>query len=215
MLAMFFKRTIPTAVAMAVGALVLIGALLPMPRPGASGIIPILWLTRFVLIRWAMVLAAFAFFLGFLHLLRVHLVRLGRRAKGWSTSLLILVSACVTLTLVLWQGAEGQLSRQLFDNILVPGESALFALTAVTLILAGMRIFRVRRTAGSALFLAVALIVLIGTVPYVGFMGDLASWIQTVPALAGMRGLLLGVALGTILSGMRVIVGLTRPHSDD
>ena len=200
------KRTLPTAVAISVGILVLLGSFLPISP---------LREVRLFLIQWAMVLGVFAFILAFLHLLRVHLTRLGRRGKGWSTSLLVVLSAISVLLLVSTQGPTSQWSQHLMNDFLVPGESALLALTAVTLVLAGMRMLRARRTAGSILFLLIAVLMLVGTVPYVGILGEIADWIQGVPALAGMRGLLLGVALGTTMAGLRVVFGATRPHSDD
>ncbi|RLC90652.1 MAG: hypothetical protein DRI37_00810 [Chloroflexi bacterium] len=200
------KRTLPTAVAISTGILVLLGSFLPVSP---------LREVRLFLIQWAMVLGIFAFILAFLHLLRVHLIRLGRRSKGWSTSLLLVLSAISVLLLVSTQGPTSQWSQHLMNDFLVPGESALLALTAVTLVLAGMRMLRARRTSGSILFLLIAVLMLVGTVPYVGILGEIADWIQGVPALAGMRGLLLGVALGTTMAGLRVVFGATRPHSDD
>ena len=200
------KRTLPTAVAISAGILVLLGSFLPVSP---------LREVRLFLIQWAMVLGIFAFILAFLHLLRVHLIRLGRRGKGWSISLLVVLSAISVLLLVSTQGPTSQWSQHLMNDFLVPGESALLALTAVTLVLAGMRMLRARRTSGSILFLLIAVLMLVGTVPYVGILGEIADWIQGVPALAGMRGLLLGVALGTTMAGLRVVFGATRPHSDD
>ena len=200
------KRTLPTAVAISTGILVLLGSFLPVSP---------LREVRLFLIQWAMVLGIFAFILAFIHLLRVHLIRLGRRGKGWSISLLVVLSAISVLLLVSTQGPTSQWSQHLMNDFLVPGESALLALTAVTLVLAGMRMLRARRTSGSILFLLIAVLMLVGTVPYVGILGEIADWIQGVPALAGMRGLLLGVALGTTMAGLRVVFGATRPHSDD
>ncbi len=209
-----FKRIIPTAIAISVGLLVLLGVFIPVSP---------LTEIRALLLDWAAVLGVFALILAYLQLLRVHLTRLGRGAKGKSTSLLIVLSALGAFALVLWQGPTAAASQALLLGLLAPGQTALLALTAVTLVLSGMRIFKVRRNAGSVLFLAIVLIMLLGSiplaiVPYQGVMGTLvglADWLQRVPALAGMRGLALGVALGILLTGLRVLFGTTRPHSDD
>lgn len=208
------KRILPTAIAIGAGLLVLLGAFIPIsPLPEA----------RALLIDWAVVLGAFAFVLAYLQLLRVHLTRLGRGGKGKSASLLIVISALGAFALVFWQGPTGAASQALLHGLLAPGQTALLALTAVTLVLSGMRIFKVRRNIGSVLFLAIVLIMLLGSIPlaiapYQGAMATivgLADWLQRVPALAGMRGLALGVALGILLTGLRVLFGATRPHSDD
>jgi len=209
-----FKRILPTVIAISAGLFVLLGALLPVaPLVGI----------RALFIDLAVMLGAFAFILAYLQLLRVHFTRLGRGGKGKASSLLLVLSALGSFILVMLQGPIGPASQALLRGLLAPGQSALLALTAVTLILSGMRLLKVRRNPGSVLFLAVVLIVLIGSIPvaimpYQGVMGTLvglADWIQRVPALAGMRGLALGVALGILLTGLRVLFGTTRPHSDD
>ena len=37
---------------------------------------------------------------------------------------------------------------------------------------------------------------------------------MTVPALAGTRGIILGVALGTVVTGLRLLMGIDRPYSE-
>lgn len=207
-----FKRILPTVVAVSTGIIMLLLTLLP--APGLNSI-------RTLLLQWAMFLGAFAFILAYFQLLRVHLARIRSAKHDKFTSLLVVVSALAGLIIVLAERilkkgeGSGTASQWLLMNILVPGESTLLALTAITLILAGMRILRARRTAGSIIFLLVALLVLLGTVPYLGILGEATAWIQNVPALAGMRGLLLGVSLGILLTGLRVIFMVTRPHSDE
>jgi hypothetical protein len=40
------------------------------------------------------------------------------------------------------------------------------------------------------------------------------DWVLEVPALAGARGILLGAALGTAATGLRVLLGIDRPYVD-
>jgi len=69
----------------------------------------------------------------------------------------------------------------------------------------------------TVLFLVTVLVVLLGTVPLF-FFGELPlltsvrGWIAQVPAVAGARGLLLGVALGTVATGLRILLGVDRPY---
>ena len=39
-------------------------------------------------------------------------------------------------------------------------------------------------------------------------------WISQVPAVAGARGLLLGIALGAIATGLRVLLAIDRPYGE-
>jgi len=199
------KRIVPTATAIILGFLVLFGSLFQTEA---------LVFTRIALTQWAMVLGAFAFILAYLNLLRVHLSRLQKFNKGSITSLLVIVAAVGSLTLVLWQGPFGIWSQHLLNDFLVPGESALLALTAVTLIISGMRLLSTRRNLGSILFIVFAIIFLLGSVPYIGILRELSKLAQ-IPALAGMRGILLGVTLGITLTGLRIIFGVDHPHSDE
>ncbi len=201
-----FKRILPTAFAVFSALLVLGGQLFPA--------YPQLVMARLILLRSAMVIAAFAFILAFSNLLRVHLYRIGRKGKHRFASLLVLLSAVSVAVVVFIEGPTGLWSQRLMVGILIPGEGALLALTAVTLTLAALRMLRVRRGAGSFLFILVLLILLLGNVPYLPQFGAVATWLKTVPAVAGMRGLVLGVALGIAMTALRVMLGLSQPHSD-
>jgi len=204
-----FKRFLPTILAMLAGILILLGYLVPLDFLAT--------LRDVILLRWAVVLAAFALIVAYLSLLRVHLLRLTSARRKKFTSLLVVVSALGTLVLVLVQGVEGVWTQQVLTSVLIPGESALLALTAVTLIVAGMRILRARRTAGAIVFVVAAGIILLTTVAYSVYPTVLAALRQGVDTLAtaGMRGIVMGVALGVTLTGLRVLLGIDRPHSDE
>jgi hypothetical protein len=200
-----FKWFLPTAVAMLVGMLVMLGALVPVEGLEVAG---------FFLIQWGMVLGAFALLLGYFNVLNVHLQRLLRRRKNWSGSLFLILSALGSLVLVVWQGPGGQGSQLLLNHVLVPGESALLAITAVTLVVTGMRVFRTRRNFNSVVFVVVVGAVLLSTVPYLGILSNVKMILSDL-ATGGMRGVLMGVAIGTTMTGLRIILGIDRPHSDE
>jgi hypothetical protein len=162
-----------------------------------------------------MVLGIFAFMLAFMNLIRVHLGRIFRKGKNQTISLLFLISAIACLTIVMIQGPEGIISQQILNGVLIPGESALLGLTALSLTIAGMRILRSRRGPNSILFILMTIIFLVGMVPYMQVFGRFSDFFQNALATAGMRGIVIGVALGTTLTGLRVIFGTTRPYSDD
>ncbi|MBN1246300.1 MAG: hypothetical protein JXC32_01520 [Anaerolineae bacterium] len=201
-----FRWLIPTIVAVACGLVVLVGYLVPIP-PLASA--------RALLVQWAAVLGAFALLLGYGNLLRVHTGRLFQReSKQRIASLLLVAAAMASLVLVLVQGPDGATSQALVDAVLVPGQSALLAVTGITLILGGMRLVRTRREVHSVLLLIVAAFTLFGMIPI--FVSPVLETIQQLvnaAATGGMRGLLLGVTLGVVLTGLRILLGIDRPHS--
>ena len=174
---------------------------------------------RDVLVEWAVIVAAFAFLLGIFNILRVHGGRIGHRRQGWPYSLvLLLVLVVAWIPPLLPVGIPGQetLDRAVFDYVISPVGASLAALVVFTLVLAAFRLLRVRRGAGAVLFLLTVAVVLLGSVPFIGleWLAGIRDWIINVPGMAGMRGLLLGVALGTVITALRVLVVSERPHSE-
>jgi hypothetical protein len=121
--------------------------------------------------------------------------------------------------MVFWElrisdGNAGAVGQFLLRHVLIPGESTLLALTAVTLVVAAVRILKERRQVESVLFILIVLLMLLRTLPYVGVIGDIANWTERVLATAGLRGLVIGVALGTLVTGLRSLF-MTRPYVDE
>ncbi len=83
---------------------------------------------------------------------------------------------------------------------------------------AAWRAFRTRSTASLVMFIACVLVLLGSIQLNVGQGWELVvqtkNWVMSVPVLAGARGLLLGIVLGTIVAGLRLLVGVDRPYSD-
>jgi len=78
-------------------------------------------------------------------------------------------------------------------------------------------LLRRRTNSFSVIFLVTALVVLLGTAPIylIGVIPGLSSirnFIAQVLSVAGARGILLGVALGTIATGLRILMGTDRPY---
>ena len=201
-----FRWFIPTVLAVVCGLVVLLGYLLP---------IPILVEIRIPLVRGATVLGIFALVLAYFNVIKVHLSRIfQQQAKNRIASVLLLASALVSLVLVLVLGPDSALIQSVVNSVLIPGESALLALTAVTLVLAGMRLLGTRRHVSSALFIVVAALYLFSAIPIVfpRILEVILGFVDAT-AIGGMRGLLLGVVLGTVMTGLRIILGIDRPHS--
>lgn len=193
-------------IAIVVGGLVLLGYLVPLIFDGA----------RQLLVQWAVILAGFALLVGVFNLLSVHWNKIKTDPKSGVYSGALLISLIITVILV---GIDptGSWSLWLFNYVQIPIETALMAVLAVVLVFAGARILYRRINRFSIIFILTALLVLMGTVPiyFVGevpLLSTLHSYITQVLALAGARGLLLGVALGAIATGIRVLMGVDRPY---
>ena len=90
------------------------------------------------------------------------------------------------------------------------------ALLAVILAYAGARLLQRRLNAVTVIFLITVLMILVTSTPIMGIeipgLSELRGWVVQVPAVAGTRGILLGVALGIIATGLRILIGSDRPY---
>jgi hypothetical protein len=203
------KSLVSTSIAIAVGLLVLMGYFIPLA--------PFLTL-RSVLVQWAVILAAFALLTGVVNLLRTHWSKIRRREKGGVYSLVLIISLLLTMVVVVIFGPTSSWSMWIFNNIQTPVESSLMALLAFVLLFAGVRLLRRRLDLFSIIFLTTAILVILGTTPFfftgqLPVFGQIRTLIAQIPATAGARGILLGVSLGILVTGLRILVGSDRPYS--
>jgi hypothetical protein len=201
------KAPLSAAVAIAIGLVVLLGYFLPFEQ---------LTSLRIVLLDWAVILAAVALLVGIGNLIYVH-GRKSAQAQAESVhSVVLLVALFLTLGVAGWFGPTHGYSLWIFNNIQVPIESSLLAILAVLLAYTLVRLLRCRMDRFSLVFVATVVIVLLATAPLLGFnlpiLGDLRSWLAEVPAVGGARGILLGIALGIIATGVRILIGADRPY---
>jgi hypothetical protein len=204
------KKILPTSnaiIAVISGLLVLLGYFFP----GVFGNI------QSILIGWSIILAAFALLLGIYNLAFVHWKKAGTGGTSGINSIVLLVSLGITIIAASLSGPTGSLSLWIFNNFQVPVEISLLAVLAVVLVYAAARLLTRRPKWYTILFLVTVLIVLLGSVPLF-FIGEvtpliaLRGWLTQVPAVAGARGLLLGVALGTVATSIRILMGVDRPY---
>ena len=99
----------------------------------------------------------------------------------------------------------------------MPIEISLIAVLAIVLVIMAARLLGRRPNTFSIIFLLTVVIVLLGSVPLYHFgssapLTTLRGLAVNLLAVGGMRGLLLGVALGTIATGLRVLMGADRPY---
>jgi hypothetical protein len=207
------KAPISTAIAIGVGFFVLAGYFVPS-----------LDNIRLILLRTGLVLAAVALLVGIVNLATVHLKKMGKASENSGYSLILLISMAVTLVIGIIDMVQTyligrpnfQITNWVFTNIQLPIETSLLAVTTISLIYAAAGILRKRMDLFSISFFFVVLLVLLGsfsipptTTPFLQMIRD---WILRVPALGGARGLLLGIALGTITTGIRILLGTDRPY---
>lgn len=202
------KGIISTSIAILTGLIVLVGYFFQ---------IPILADLRNLILDWAVTLAAIMVFIGVLNMLSVNNTRLKNKEKGGFYSLVLIISLLVTLIIGIFLKPDHPVMNFIFYSIQLPVEKSLMALLAVTLLVASINLLRRQPNLFSVIFLGTTLLVLLGTVPLpfgeLPFIGDvLRPFIAQVLAASGARGILIGIALATITTGLRVLFAADRPY---
>lgn len=199
-------RVFTAVFAIASGVIVLLGYFFPIAR---------LDQLRLQLIDWAIIIAGMAVLIGIYNLVAVQMEKIRARQKGSLYGILLILSLILTFGLGLVLGPNDPLMRLAVGAVIVPVEASLMAILAVTLIYASIRLFRRRVDLTTVLFLLTAMLFLIAIMPtpFGPIPGD---WIILqfggMLSRGGTRGLLLGIALGTLLTGLRVLFGIDRPY---
>jgi len=188
-----------------------------------------------ILLGWVTTLAAVALLVGIINLLSVHFNKAAALNLNSAYSLIFLLTFAVVM--FMWfLGAIAKLPQlppgQLRDNLILygdgtvnfafkyiqtPVEASLAAVLAVVLVLAGIRLIRRQQKGPAIVFMVVSLILIIGLAPPtadVTFLSDLREGINKYLAVGAARGIILGVSLGVVATGLRVIFGLDQPAGE-
>lgn len=170
-------------------------------------------------LKFVNVAATFAVVIGMVTLTRIHARRLSQHKEGWHNSLALIMALYGLLITGLVLG-EGKFTAHptyayWFNNLYVPLDSTIFSMLAFYIASASYRAFRARSAEATVLLIS-AVVVMIGRAPIgPAIWSDLVpitSWIMAVPNTAGMRGILIGVALGVLSMGIRVLLGRERGY---
>ncbi len=192
--------------AIAAGLLILLGYFIPAVAPIQS-----------ILLSWVVILAGAATVVGVFNLVLVHGNKIAQREKGRAYSAILLLTLFATFVFGLALRPDHPAMQMLVNGIIVPVEASLMAVLAVTRLYASIRLLRRRPNVMSMVFLGTALVMLVSSATLPGgefgpLNNFLRPWVQHVLALGGARGILIGVALGALTTGLRVLAGADRPY---
>jgi hypothetical protein len=196
---------IAAAIAIAIGLVVLVSLLIP----GLEDV-------RNRILNWAILLAAVALLLGLVNLFQVHFQKIRGKDKP-VYSLILLTGMLVTFIITLWEGSQGISASWIFNNIQLPIETSLMAVLAVSLTIAAARILQQRKDLMSIIFLVTLFVLLLSSGPLFGlelpiFTRTIGPVVNNFLSVGALRGLLIGVSLGTLATGLRILIGADRPY---
>ncbi len=170
-----------------------------------------------LLLNWVVILFGAAALVGIFNLLAVHLDKIRRREKGSAYSALLVIGLVAALLFGMALRPEHPVMQAMMNGIIVPAEAALLGVLTISLLYAAIRLLRRRPDMMGVIFLVTAVLLILGaaTLPFgnIPVLGTLIRpWVNQVLALGGARGMIIGVALGALATGLRVLFGTDRPY---
>lgn len=225
------KRTVPMVIAGTTGFVLVISYFIPYTESWGEDAM-----------AWFNILAAVAFLLGGGNLVWMQLKKISEQQAGWGYAAVTLVSFLVTLYVGLFKvGARptaafpehpwaapydqnGSVFWWCVEYLYRPLASTMFALLAFFISSAAFRAFRAKN-AEATILLATAFIVLLGRTHagtiLTGWFPESLAWARfdnltnyfmLVFNLAGMRAIMIGIALGVASTSLKVLLGADRSY---
>ena len=240
------KRLVPLTIAIVAGFVLLIANFIPFAEN---------W--GLTAQEWFNILAVGAMLLGGGNLIKLHLMKVSSKKEGWGYSAITII--CFFLVLVVgllqmgvhpnpkypafaWSGyvlEEGSGLWWIYEHMVVPLTSTMFAMLAFYVATAAFRAFRAKNTEATLLLLTAGIVLLGRTYAGVGLFGwldwlpesithfsiffipidlyalqfdRLTVWIMEVPNTAGTRAITIGIALGVVATSLRILLGVDRSY---
>ena len=169
------------------------------------------------LLNWQIVIGFFALGLGLISLWITHLPKVMRQQPGWGYNAVTLAGFVSMAAFgLIWGKAPGTPFIWMYNYLLNPITSTMFALLAFFIASAAYRAFRIRSILATILLVA-AVIVMLGRVPLgdlisFGYFGKIANWLLNYPNLAAKRAVLIGVGFGQAAVGLKILLGIERSY---
>jgi hypothetical protein len=214
------KKHIPLAIVMIIGVLTL-----------ASYYVPHKTSVNYIemMNKWENVVAAFAFLLGLISLFLSHYGKISRKADGWGYSIFVFIGFLAMVVPAFVSHGKQMTDAGLtplgwsYRHIYTALQGTMFAVLAFYIVSTAYRSFRIKSLQAFVLFVA-AFILILGKVPLgqiiwdslLGWTGasssDVIEWIMNTPAVAGKRGIMIGISIGAIVTSMKIIFGIEKQY---
>lgn len=170
--------------------------------------------TNITLRSFTTILAGAALILGNILLFISHTKKLSERRKEWYYSIIFMISFIITALLGV-KSVRDPTFLWIYNSVTAPIGGTLYSLTGFYITVAAYRVFRARNWT-AALLLVTAFIVFLAYIPIgavaVPGITSISEWIMSIPNTAGYRGMFMGIALGIVGMGIRVLIGKQREH---
>ncbi len=201
---MFLRKTVPFLLTLSIGIFTFLYYFIPHQFMQAT------W-TK--ISDWAIIIAGGAIVVGVVSMIRTFYKKAinkndPNRYYNW---LAIICMIGMTLIGFITGIKPGSLFNDIFIHIMAPLESTMFSLLSFYIASAAFRSFRLK-SVSAALLLFSAILVMLAQIPtgeviYSGIPA-IKDWILDYPNVAGQRAILIGVAVGTAATALKIILGI-------
>jgi len=179
---------------------------------------------------WENIVSAFAFFLGLISLFYSHYNKIKRKVDGWGYSLFVYIGFLLVFLPAVYNHGEmlkndGTVTYLgfAFRYIYNPLVATMFSILAFYIVSTAYKSFRIKSLPAFVLFIS-GFILILGRVPIGKIIWDdilgwthlqissVIDWIIGVPSAAGKRGIMIGVAIGAVVTSLKIIFGIERQY---
>lgn len=182
-----------------------------------------------VMNKWQNIVAGFGFLLGLFSLFFAHYRKIARRADGWGYSIFIYIGFLIMVVPALASSGVQMIGPKLtslgwsFRFIFNALSGTMFSVLAFYIVSTAYRAFRIKSPQAAVLF-AAALVMMLAKVPlgqmiWEGVLGwthlgisEIGQWLMDVPVVAGKRGIMMGLAIGGIVTALKIIFCIERQY---
>jgi len=165
--------------------------------------------------NWVIIVSAFALALAAVNLSISHTRKIADKKPGALDSALLLITMVFTAVAGIFFSTESAGFKFVFNAIIDPAASAFYAMAAFHVASAAYRAFRAHNAYAAALLITGVMFMLskapIGEY-WFPWMPPITNWIMSVVNLAGMRGIMIGSAIGMVCVAARILLGIDRSH---
>jgi hypothetical protein len=202
------KSPVTTAITIAIAIIIILGLLIPVE--------PLVTL-KTIILDWVITIGAVAALIAIANLVGVHGRYLFKADNKNFYSLFFLISFFLVLIIGIAFGTSQPLFVNLSHTIIISVESSLLGLLAFSLAIACLKLFKQKNNSLGVIFGISTIVFLITLSGVFSVFSDneliinLFDFINQIP-IAGIRGILIGISLGTIATGVRVLIGIDRPY---
>lgn len=161
--------------------------------------------------NWAVVVGAFALGIGAYSLILRHGRMIARKGQLWPYSIILLGTMFVfTVTGLITGSITSPEYNWIYSTIVMPISSTLYGMNAFFIASASYRAFRAKSWEALVLLVA-AIFIMLKNAPIGGVISpilpQIGGEIWDFAGATGMRALLIGIGIGTLALGLRVMIG--------